>query len=67
MKNNTIPVSEKHLLSLNEASQYSGIGINKLRRLARMRPVPGWVVFNGNRIMVKRRQFEKTLDMTDAI
>ena len=68
MKYSTIvPVNEKFTLTIKEAAQYFGLGENKLRRLAAEKPTPRWVMMNGNRILIKRRQFEKALDSTDAI
>lgn len=62
-----VPIGEKYSLTIKEASRYFGIGENKLRRLAAEKPTASWVILNGNRILIKRRQFEKILDSTDAI
>ena len=43
------------------------IGESKLRKLAEENPVPDWVMMNGNRIQIKRKQFEKMIDTVDAI
>lgn len=40
---------------------------SKLRKLAEENPVPDWVMMNGNRIQIKRKQFEKMIDTVDAI
>ena len=45
----------------------SGIGENKLRKLAEENPAAGWVIMNGNRIQIKRKQFEKMIDTIDTI
>ena len=50
-----------------EASKYFRIGENKLRRLAEENKDAGWLIMNGNRIQIKRRQFEKVIDKLDAI
>ena len=62
-----VPISEKYTLTVKEASRYFGIGENKLRRLAVEKPTASWVILNGNRILIKRRQFEKILDSQDQI
>lgn len=36
-------------------------------RLAEENPNAGWVIMNGNRIQIKRKQFEKIIDTLDAI
>ena len=62
-----IPVWEKYTLTIKEASKYFRIGENKLRRLAEENKDAGWLIMNGNRIQIKRRQFEKVIDKLDAI
>lgn len=61
MSNNDVPIWEKYTLTIEEASKYFRIGENKLRRLAEENPTAGWVILNGNRIQIKRKQFEKSL------
>ena len=67
MNDTNIPVSEKYVLNIKEAALYFGIGENKLRRLAAGKPTASWVILNGNRILIKRRQLEKILDSQDQI
>lgn len=67
MAESNIPINEKYILSIREASRYFGIGVNKLRRLAGQNPSASWVIMNGNRILIKRKQFEKILDSSDMI
>ena len=67
MNNNDIPVWEKYTLTIEEASKYFRIGENKLRRLAEENKDAGWLIMNGNRIQIKRRQFEQVIDKLDAI
>ena len=62
-----IPIWEKYTLTIEEASRYFRIGENKLRRLAEENPAAGWVIMNGNRIQIKRKQFEEVIDSLDAI
>lgn len=68
MINNTdVPVWEKYTLTIEEASKYFRIGENKLRRLAEENIGAKWVIMNGNRIQIKRKQFEKIIDTLDEI
>lgn len=67
MNKNEIPVWEKYTLTIEEASRYFRIGENKLRKLVEENPSAGWVIMNGNRIQIKRKQFEKVIDNLDAI
>lgn len=63
---NTVPVWEKYTLSLEEAAAYSGIGINKIRRLTDDENCP-FVLWNGSRRNIKRKQFETYIDQSYSI
>lgn len=67
MADNDIPIWEKYTLTIEEASKYFRIGENKLRKLAEENPRAAWILLNGNRIQIKRRQFEKLIDGLDVI
>ena len=58
MKQTDIPIWERYTLTIEEASKYFRIGENKLRRLAEENKNANWLIMNGNRIQVKRKQFE---------
>ena len=60
-------IPEKFLLTFDEAASYFGIGENKLRRFAEESKNAKWLFMNGNRIQIKRKQFEKILDEVDTI
>ena len=61
MNNTDVPIWEKYTLTIEEASKYFRIGEKKLRKLAEENLDAGWVIVNGNRIQIKRKQFEKIL------
>ena len=67
MKQTDIPIWERYTLTIEEASKYFRIGENKLRRLAGENKNADWLIMNGNRIQIKRKQFEKIIDKLDAI
>ncbi|MDE7446251.1 MAG: excisionase [Lachnospiraceae bacterium] len=67
MNDPRIPIWEKYTLTIEEASKYFRIGENKLRKLAEENRTAGWVIQNGNRIQIKRKQFEKVMDTLDVI
>ena len=67
MNNTDVPIWEKYTLTIEEASKYFRIGEKKLRKLAEENIDAGWVIVNGNRIQIKRKQFEKILDTFDEI
>ena len=55
-----IPVWEKANLTLEEAAAYSNIGINRLRELSDGDQCP-FVLFVGNKRLIKRKQFDAYL------
>ena len=61
-----IPLWEKANLSLEEASAYFGIGINKLRDMSNDDDCP-FVLWNGNKRLIKRKALEKYLDNSYSI
>ena len=68
MTNNAdVPIWEKYTLTIEEASKYFRIGENKLRKLAEENIGSNWVIMNGNRMQIKRKQFEKIIDKLDTI
>ena len=64
MKN--VPIWEKANLSMEEASAYFGIGINKLREMTNDSNCP-YVLWNGNKRMIKRKALEKFLEVAYSI
>ena len=62
-----VPIWEKYTLTIEEAARYFRIGEKKLRKLAEENPDASWLIMNGNRVQIKRRQFEKVIDSLDMI
>ncbi|MBS5452947.1 MAG: excisionase [Ruminococcus sp.] len=62
-----VPIWEKYTLTIEEAARYFRIGEKKLRKLAEENPEANWLIQNGNRIQIKRKQFEKVIDSLDVI
>ena len=58
-----IPVWKKINLSVREAAEYSGIGINRIEKLLK-EPNCEFVLFIGTKKLVKRSAFEKYLEKT---
>lgn len=61
-----VPIWEKSNLTLEEAAAYSGIGKNKLRELSDERNCP-FVLWNGNKRLIKRRELDKFTDRSYSI
>lgn len=49
-------------MTIKEASQYFNIGENKLRQLINENKDANYLLFNGNRVQIKRRLFEEYID-----
>ena len=62
-----IPIWEKYTLSIEEATEYFRIGENKLRALANDFKDADWLLWNGNRMQIKRKLFENFLDKLNYI
>lgn len=62
----TVPLWEKIGLTLEEASAYSGIGINKLRNICdeNENTLVLWV---GNKRLIKRKALEKFIEKAYSI
>lgn len=56
-----VPVKDKTLLTVEEASAYSGLGESKLRELSDERDC-NFVFWNGNKRMFKRRRLDEYLE-----
>lgn len=56
-----IPIWEKSNLTLEEAAAYSGIGINKLRKLSDSESCP-FVLWIGSKRLIKRRKLDEYTD-----
>ena len=67
MRDINIPVCEKYMLTVEEAAVYFHIGVKKLRQMADDCPGANWAIMNGNRLLIKRKLLENTLDSQDAI
>ena len=63
---NEVPIWQKSNLTLDEAAAYSGIGKNKLRELSNERNCR-FVLWNGNKRLIKRRELDKFTDESYSI
>lgn len=61
-----VPIWQKSNLTLEEAAAYSGIGINKLRAMSDEKSCK-FVLWNGNKRLIKRRLLDEYTDMVYSI
>lgn len=62
-----IPLWQKYTLSVEEASKYFRIGQAKLRRIISENENADFILWNGNRPQIKRKQFEEFVDKLNVI
>ena len=63
---NGVPIWEKANLTIEEAAEYSNVGIHKIYELAN-KPNCDFVLFVGKKRLVKRKKFEKFLESMDCL
>ena len=62
-----IPISEKYVLSLEEASLYFHICINRLRKLVSQHKDADWVLWIQTHAAIKRKKFEQYIDALNTL
>jgi excisionase family DNA binding protein len=61
-----VPIWQKSYLTLDEAAAYTGIGINKLRDMSNEETCE-YVLWVGNRRLLKRRKLDEYLDKAYSV
>ena len=61
-----VPIWEKSNLTLEEAAAYSGVGINKLRKLSDSESCP-FVLWIGTKRLLKRKKLDEYLERAYSI
>ena len=61
-----VPIYHKQNLTLEEAAEYSNIGINRLSILIK-EPSCNFVLHVGNKRLIKRKLFDDFIEQTDVI
>lgn len=61
-----VPINLKLNLSIEEASEYSNIGTDTLRKIMKEPDCP-FVLYVGNKKLIKRKEFEEWNSDTDYI
>ena len=61
-----VPIYQKQNLTLEEAAEYSNIGINRLTMLIK-EPTCNFVLYVGNKRLIKRKLFDEFIDNINMI
>ena len=67
MSDTMVPVYQRYLLDIKEAAEFYHIGEKKLREISDIYANSGFVIMNGNRVLIKREKFEELLDNATVI
>ena len=67
MENTSIPLENKILLNIKEASELFGIGQHRLREIVREDYGNKYHLMLGRTIKIKRKQFEEFLNQVEQI
>ena len=63
----SLPWWQKYTLTLDEAAEYFGISYKKLRIFCKQHADEDFILWNGNRALIKREQFAKYLDKNMSV
>ena len=65
--NPDIPFWKRYAFTIEEAAEFYLIGQAKLRSIVEYEPNADFIIYNGNRVLIKKVQFEKYLDSCTTI
>lgn len=57
-----VPLWKRYTFTIDEAAAFYHIGQAKLRSIVEYDPEADFIIYNGNRVLIKKTQFEKYLD-----
>lgn len=66
-KENKVPLWEKYMLTITEASEYFNIGEKKLRQLVQENDTADLILNNGVKVLIKRIKFEQFIDSVSSL
>lgn len=66
-KENKVPLWEKYMLTITEASEYFNIGEKKLRQLVQENDTADFILNNGVKVLIKRIKFEQFIDSVSCL
>jgi len=62
----TVPLSEKTLLTVKEATAHTGVGQNRLRRIGKSK-IGDIALWDGNKLMFNREKLDRYLSKSYSI
>ena len=67
MSKKEIAFYNRYMMTIDEAGAYFHIGARKMRALVKEHEGAKWMLYNGNRVMIKRELFQKWMDQQTVI
>lgn len=62
-----VPLWKRYTFTIDEAAEFYHIGQAKLRSIVEYEPTADFIIYNGNRVLIKKAQFEKYLDSCTTV
>lgn len=63
----SVPIWKKYNLTILEACEYFNIGEKKLRAIIASEPTASYILYNGNKVLIKRELFETALKTMNTL
>ena len=67
MSKKEIAFYNRYMMTIDEAGASFHIGARKMRELVKEHEGAKWMLYNGNRVMIKRELFQKWMDQQTVI
>ena len=62
-----VPLWRQYTMTIEEASRYFRIGQTRLRSIVDEDPTADYILWNGNRALIKRKKFEEFIDKAASV
>ena len=62
-----INICDKYTLTISEAAKYFNIGEKKIRQLVQENNTADFLLYNGVKVLIKRKRFEQFIDEVSSI
>lgn len=66
-KTEQVPLWQKYMLTIVEASEYFNIGEKRIRQIVNENDKADFILNNGKKVLIKREKFEKYIDAISSI
>ena len=67
MEQQKVPLWQKYMLTITEASEYFNIGEKKIRQIVQENSAADFILNNGVKVLIKRVKFEQFIDAVSCL